>query len=193
MPLQIGGLGTKITVLYDHYTDRSRRNYRGFRLLDDVKMLVQPEKRSRRSGPRQFNYQPRTIYCLSSGMMTPKTVSNLFARQLIENERCGIFFVGYADPLSPAGQIIASQRGDTIQLDPDDRPRRIDCQVEKFDFSGHAPREAILAYLESLQPTNIVLVHGDDPAVAWFEAQLAVKLPRSRVIVPEPGTPYDLA
>jgi Cft2 family RNA processing exonuclease len=188
-PVHIGGLSTKMTRLYDMLGGRPRRLRPDMRILEEVEIVMSTSRK--RSG--QMEYHPRCIYALSSGMMTPKTVSNLFARQLIENERCGIFFVGYADPLSPAGQIISSQRGDMIQLDPDDRPRRIDCQVEKFDFSGHAPREAILAYLETLQPANIVLVHGDDPAVAWFEAQLAAKLPRSRVIVPEPGTPYDLA
>jgi Cft2 family RNA processing exonuclease len=126
-------------------------------------------------------------------MMTPKTVSNLFARQVMENPRCGIFFVGYADPESPAGLILRAQPGDEILLDPTDRPRRLECEVAKFDFSGHAPREAILNYLETLQPANVVLVHGDAPAIAWFQQAVAAKLPRSRVIIPDPGVPYDLA
>ena len=36
MPLYIGGLSTKVTVLYDHYASRSRRSYPGFRLLEDM-------------------------------------------------------------------------------------------------------------------------------------------------------------
>jgi hypothetical protein len=43
------------------------------------------------------------VYALSSGMMTPKTLSNIFARRVIEDPRHSIFFVGYADPVSPAG------------------------------------------------------------------------------------------
>jgi hypothetical protein len=35
-------------------------------------------------------------------MMTPKTLSNTFARRVISDPKHSIFFVGYADPRSPA-------------------------------------------------------------------------------------------
>ena len=34
-------------------------------------------------------------------MMIPKTLSNIFARRIIENPQHSIFFVGYASPESP--------------------------------------------------------------------------------------------
>jgi len=187
-PVHIGGLGTKMTRLYDMLGGGG----------DSVRTCGS-SKRSRSSCPRPRNDRaksrcnPRCIYALSSGMMSPKTVSNTFARQVLENPKCGIFFVGYADPQSPAGTILAARPGDSIQLDSEDRARSLDCAVHKFDFSGHATREAILGYLETLQPATVVLVHGDQAALAWFEANLPAKLPQSRIVYPEPGTPYDLA
>ena len=39
-PVVIGGLSTKMTVLYDHYSSRTRRSYEGFRILEDMRTLV---------------------------------------------------------------------------------------------------------------------------------------------------------
>jgi len=188
-PVHIGGLSTKMTRLFDMLGGRPRRLRPDMRILEEVEIVMSTSKK--RSG--QVEYHPRCIYALSSGMMSPKTVSNTFARQLIENPKCGIFFVGYADPQSPAGTILTSRPGDSIQLDPEDRPRELNCAVERFDFSGHSTREAILGYLEALKPATVILVHGDDAALAWFETHLPGKLPQARIIIPEPGTPYDLA
>ena len=44
----------------------------------------------------------------------------------------------------------------------------------------------------ALRDRAIVLVHGDLPAVEWFEATLAADLPGSRIIRPQPGATIDL-
>ncbi|MBU6300995.1 MAG: MBL fold metallo-hydrolase [Verrucomicrobia bacterium] len=187
-PIHIGGLGTKMTRLYDMLGGRPSRLRPNMRILEEVRIVISSSKK--RAG--QMEYHPRCIYALSSGMMSPKTVSNIFARQILENERCGLFFVGYADPESPAGRILATDPGQPVQLDPEDRPRALRCEVQKFDFSGHATRESILSYLETLQPSTVILVHGDEAALAWFGQNLPAKLPKARIVVPEPGTAYDL-
>ena len=61
---------------------------------------------------------PGRIYALSSGMMTPKTLSNIFARRVIDDPQHSIFFVGYADPESPAGILTSAKPGDLVSLDP---------------------------------------------------------------------------
>jgi predicted metal-dependent RNase len=192
MPLQIGGLGTKVTVLYDHYADRSRRNYRGFRLLEDVKMLVQPEKRGRRSGPRQFNYQPRTIYCLSSGMMTEGTTSNQFAWRFLDNPRNAIAFVGYTDPDSPGYKVRHAKSGEKIKLAENLPPVETHARIESFDLSAHATREQIAEYVEKVKPKKLLLVHGEVESQAWFTARFAETLNGTEVILPNTHQPIDL-
>ena len=91
-------------------------------------------------------------------MMTPKTLSNIFARRVLEDPKHSIFFVGYADPLSPAGILRAAQPGELVSLDPDEPPRELRCQIESFQFSAHASRESILAYIKKLAPKKVVLV-----------------------------------
>jgi Cft2 family RNA processing exonuclease len=192
MPLQIGGLGTKVTVLYDHYTDRARRNYPGFRLLEDVKMLVQPEKRGRRSGPRQFNYQPRTIYCLSSGMMTEGTTSNQFAWRFLDNPRNAIAFVGYTDPESPGYKVRNAKPGEKIKLSADLPPVEAHARIESFDLSAHATREQIAEYVEKVKPKKLLLVHGEVESQAWFTTRFAETISSTEIILPDTHQPIDL-
>jgi Cft2 family RNA processing exonuclease len=136
--------------------------------------------------------RPGRMYALSSGMMTPKTLSNTFARRVLENPEHSIFFVGFADPKSPAGILKAAKPGDLVSLDPDESPLRLRCQIEQFQFSAHASRESIVRYVKQLAPKKIVLVHGDMPAVAWTHAQLVAALPGSEVIVPKPGVELEI-
>jgi len=132
------------------------------------------------------------VYVLSSGMMTPKTLSNIFARRLIEDPKHSIFFVGYADPESPAGILKKAQPGDMVSLDLDEPAQPLRCNLEQFQFSAHASRESIVRYVKQLAPKKFVLVHGDIPAVEWTHSTLTSELPESEVIVPKPGVELEL-
>jgi Cft2 family RNA processing exonuclease len=125
-------------------------------------------------------------------MMTPKTLSNVFARRVVENPRHSIFFVGYADPASPAGILQEAQAGDEVILDPEQPPQRIACKLERFQFSAHASRESLIDYAMKLSPKKVVLVHGDPPAVEWMRSSLAAALPKTEMIVPMPGKEIEL-
>jgi len=125
-------------------------------------------------------------------MMIPKTLSNVFARRLIENPEHAIFFVGYANPESPGGLLRDAGTGGKVALDPDRAPQRIRCNIEQFQFSAHATREGLIDYAKKLSPGKIVLVHGDPTAVEWMRATLSAELPSSDVIVPTPGLELDL-
>jgi Cft2 family RNA processing exonuclease len=126
-------------------------------------------------------------------MMTEKTLSNGFARKIVEHPEHTLIFVGYADPDSPAGHIKAAQPGDDIVLDPTHGPQKLRCHVEQFTFSGHSTRESICAYLKKNGPEKIILVHGDQPAVDWFDAELKTTLGgRCEVIKPQPGVRLEI-
>jgi len=132
------------------------------------------------------------VYALSSGMMIPKTLSNILAQRLIENPQHSIFFVGYASPESPAGVLRDAGTSGEVVLDPEKAPQRVRCNVEQFQFSAHATREALIDYAKRLSPSKIVLVHGDPPAVEWMRATLSNELPNTEVFVPIPGIELEL-
>ena len=188
VPVYIGGLSTKMTTIYDKFSDVSRRNRRGFKFLTDMDLAG---GNKRRVGPIPFNNG--CIYALSSGMMSEKTVSNNFARQgLLENAKHGLFFVGYADSETPGGKIRAAKQGDMVTLDSAYPPVKLNCEVRAFDFSGHSTRDAIADFAVSVKPKKVFLVHGDDGAMAWFKGELENRLPGVEVIIPEPGVEFEI-
>src|SRR6185295_6600578 len=113
-PVYIGGLSTKMTEIYDRRALTTRRLLPRLQLLDEVAPFVLNGKTIQESPAKGGR-----VYALSSGMMTPKTLSNIFARRVIENPRHSVFFVGYADPLSPAGILREAKPEQEIALDSD--------------------------------------------------------------------------
>jgi mRNA degradation ribonuclease J1/J2 len=47
-------------------------------------------------------------------------------------------------------------------------------------------------YATLLRPSKIILVHGDRPALDWFQLAIFRELGGTEVIVPEPGRTYQL-
>ncbi len=186
-PVYIGGLSVKMTEIYDRRALTTRRVLPRLQLLEEVAPFVLNGQSIHEAPPRAGR-----IYALSSGMMTPKTLSNTFARRIVENPQHYIFFVGYADPESPAGLLRSAKPGDLVALDPDEPPLRLGCHIEQFQFSAHASRESIVTYVKKLAPKKIVLVHGDIPAVEWVRTQLKAELPESEVIAPTPGVEMEI-
>ena len=179
-PVFIGGLSTKMTVIYDSFSDSTRRHRPNFEILRDMK--VQTGNKRRRT---PIEYKPGAIYCLSSGMMSEKTTSNIFARSFLQNPANSLLFVGYAEPTTPAGAIKKASSGDVIRLDGAHKVQ-LNCSVEEFDFSGHARREELLEFAVKARPKKLLLVHGDPNAVDWFETKLVEALPETEVIIPQP-------
>jgi Cft2 family RNA processing exonuclease len=186
-PIYIGGLSSKITDIYDRRAQMGRRQLPRLQLLDDLRPFVLNAETIHDARTRAGR-----VYALSSGMMTPKTLSNIFAQRIVDQPRHSIFFVGYADPESPAGILRNARPNDQVKIDPDQPPQRVQCHIEQFQFSAHASRESLVAYAERLAPKKVLLVHGDPPAVEWMRARLASDLPRSEIIVPSPGVELEL-
>jgi Cft2 family RNA processing exonuclease len=186
-PIYIGGLSTKVTIVHDQLVANTPRLHPGLQLLP----TMAPQVLNGREGPAT-KIQTNALYVLSSGMMTEKTLSNRLAARFIGDRKQSIFFVGYADPDSPAGRLKAARRGEAIQLDNDLPKQSIDCSIDEFNFSGHADRESLLRYIQKTKPKVLVLIHGDPLSLQWFAGEVKASLPETRVIVPEPGHSYDI-
>jgi Cft2 family RNA processing exonuclease len=186
-PIYIGGLSSKFTDIYDRRAHTTRRQLPRLKLMRDVAPFILNDETVRDTPIRGGR-----VYVLSSGMMIPKTLSNVFARRIIENPQHSIFFVGYANPESPAGLLRDAGRGGELALDPDKPQQPIRCEIEQFQFSAHATRESLINYAKRISPKKILLVHGDPPAVEWMRSTLSNELPDSEVIVPTPGMELEL-
>lgn len=181
-PIYIGGLSRTFSQVYDRLAGRSVRSHSNLQLLDDIAPQVIDGRTVRDLKPKRGQ-----IYLISSGMMTEKTLSNVLAQQFLAQERHSIFFVGYCDPESPAGRLRATPRGESVVLSKEYGSQPVLCEVDHFDFTAHAQREDILDYILKVNPRVCVLVHGDAPALAWFQEQLTLLRPAMKVVIPEPG------
>jgi len=186
-PIYIGGLSAKISDIYDRRAQMGRRQLPRLQLLDELRPFVLNAETIHDARTRAGR-----VYALSSGMMTPKTLSNIFAQRVVDQPRHSVFFVGYADPESPAGILRNALPNEQVTLDPSEAPQRVRCHIEQFQFSAHASRESLIGFAERLAPKKIVLVHGDPLAVEWMRARLALDLPNSEIIVPAPGVELEL-
>ncbi|MFV0337330.1 MAG: MBL fold metallo-hydrolase [Chthoniobacterales bacterium] len=186
-PIYVGGLSTKITQVYDATAETAPRNLPGISLLENLVPSVA-------SGRDIDHLKPKagTLYALSSGMLTENTLSNIFVQHILEDENQALFFVGYSDPDSPAGRLRATPKGGKVRLSEHSDELALRCDVQEFTFSAHARRERLLEYAVRLRPKTILLVHGDPPAIKWFQRELNQKLPDTQVVIPEPGKSVTL-
>jgi Cft2 family RNA processing exonuclease len=185
-PIRIGGLSTKMTKLIDKFAGTTRRHFPNFKIIREMDLEDNGGRRRKGHTRGDIRYRPGCIYALSSGMMTEKTVSNLFARSFIHNPKNALLFVGYAAEDTPARRILESATGDLVSLDDEACHVELNCDVAKFDFSGHSTREDLLKYVGDLRPKRVLLVHGDDEAMAWMEAKIRENYPEIDVSIPEP-------
>ena len=183
----IGGLSIKMTKIYDRFSSSVRRNHLGMKLMREKGLLSTPNARGEIP-----NIEKGNVYTLSSGMMTEKTLSNRLARHFITNPRNLIASVGYADPESPLAKVLNSEIGQSIELDSNYDSVKRECSVASFDFSGHAPREALLDYAERTNPSKIILVHGDKSSIEWMKNNIEQRLPDAEIHVPQPQDEIEL-
>ena len=114
------------------------------------------------------------------------------AGRSIDRREHSIFCGGYADPASPAGVRRKTEPDGLVSLDEEEPALPLRCQLEQFQFSAHASRESILAYIKKVAPKKLLLVHGDVRAVEWMRASAAAALPGCEIIVPPPGIEIEL-
>jgi Cft2 family RNA processing exonuclease len=111
---------------------------------------------------------------------------------MIGDEQQSIFFVGYADPDSPAGHLKAAKPGETFVFSPSAGQVTKRCDVQDFDLTAHANREDLLEFVGRVSPRAILLGHGDDAARQWFETQIRQRWPKIQVFQPQPAKPVTV-
>jgi Cft2 family RNA processing exonuclease len=123
-------------------------------------------------------------------MLVEKTPSYVLASGLLGHARNTVGFVGYCDPETPGGALLAAKHGSTFSFDAVHVRTKVKARVDRFELSGHANREELLEFALQTGARSIVLTHGDPPARGWFTAQLAANMPAAKVLDPVPLKAY---
>jgi Cft2 family RNA processing exonuclease len=132
------------------------------------------------------------IFVITAGMMSENTAAHDLAKRMIGDDKQSIFFVGYADPDSPAGHLKAAKKGETFVFSPSAGRVTKDCDVQDFDLTAHANREDLLEFVGQVSPRAVLLGHGDGPARAWFEEKIRERWPKMKIIQPQPMKPVTV-
>ncbi|MFP4542066.1 MAG: MBL fold metallo-hydrolase [Opitutales bacterium] len=181
VPIFASGLGLDLCNYFDEISRQSKEVRFSRRILDALPVLKVPDNLKPGRAPKK-----PAIYVLSSGMIVPNTASYIAAAALLDDPRSTLCFVGYCDPASPGGEIIAAEEDGELVFDALDFKAWAKARIEQFDLSSHADREELLEFALSLRPRRVVLTHGDPPARAWFQTQLKAADPKIDVIDPAP-------
>jgi Cft2 family RNA processing exonuclease len=186
-PVFASGLGLDICDYFDDITKKTGLVHFTRTILKELKVKKAPRELVAGKPPGVPG-----IYVVSSGMVVEKTPSYALAASLIGQAKNSLCFVGYCDPDTPGGGLLAARHGDDFLFEAANFKTKFRANVERFDLSGHASREELVAFATACQPRSVVLTHGDPPARAWFAEQLAARLPQARILDPLPLQSYQV-
>ncbi len=181
-PVYIGGLGRVFTEIYDLQAHRTHRLHSSLQLHEALNLVVLDAKQM-----QQMKAGGGRIFVVTSGMMNENTAAHDLALRMMGDERQAIFFVGYADPSTPAGRLRSAGPGNPFIFSPSGGEVTVECEVDAFDLTAHAQREDLLDFLGQVEPRIVFLGHGDEAARQWFAGQIHERHPRIKIIQPQPG------
>ena len=184
-PIYASGLGMDLVDYFDEITRKYKHSNFTRSVVKELKLKPTPKKLNPGEDPKQ-----NALYIISSGMVVERTPSYVLASGLAGSALNTIGFVGYCDPDTPGGHLLASKPGDSFLFAAANVKTKLKAHIEKFELSGHADREQLLEFSVQATPRSIVLSHGDPAARAWFAGELAKQSPKTKLFNPEPLKPY---
>ena len=186
-PIYASGLGVDLADYFDDISRKTKHVQFSRNILKELQVKPTPRKLAPGEDPQQ-----NALYIVSSGMMVENTPSYVLASGLVKNARNTIGFVGYCDPDTPGGQLLAAKPGDDFVFEAAHVKAKVKARIERFELSGHADREELVEFAVQTGARSIVLTHGDPPARAWFVEQLKQQMPQARVLDPVPLQTYQV-
>ncbi len=172
VPIYFEGMCKKITVEYLNHID----NVKLARAYNRAIMVESKEA-------REQVLKKQSIIVTTSGMLDGGPVVEYLKKINIKD---GILLTGYQAE-DTNGRLLL-ERG---MVEVDDVMIKINCTVDKFDFSSHAGAEDLKKIIRKVNPKHVVLVHGDDKAL--FELAKYVRSTGAIAHVPKVGEKIHIA
>lgn len=186
-PIFAAGLGMDLCNHFDKIRRRTRLIDFDISMLE--KMRVKPPEPKMRPGR---DLHKKGIYLVSSGMMVEHTPSYNVAASLLPHPANGLCFVGYCDPDTPGGQLLASRNEESFFFNTLDFNAPLRASIDQFDLSGHADRGELVEYAVESEARSIVLTHGEEDARDWFRETLARQMVGTEILDPTPLVSYEV-
>lgn len=186
-PIFASGLGMDLADYLDEISRKTKHVQFNRGIIKELKIRPTPRKLNPGEDPQQ-----NALYIISSGMLVERTPSYTLASGLLGHARNSIGFVGYCDPETPGGELLASAPGDTFLFKTANVKVKIKARVERFELSGHADRDELVQFAVQTEARSVILTHGDPAARAWFMEQLTAQMPNAKILDPVPLQTYQV-
>ncbi len=186
-PIYAAGMGMALADYFDEISRKYQHVQFSRSVIKDLK--IQPTPRKLNPGE---DLKQNAIYIISSGMLVERTPSYTLASGLVGHARNTVGFVGYCDPDTPGGKLLAAKHGEEFLFASANVSTKINARVERFELSGHADREELAEFAIQTQARTVILTHGDPDARAWFMKELEAKMPGTKVLDPVPLQTYEV-
>jgi hypothetical protein len=149
---------------------------------------IRPIERSAQRN--ELLWQPEPLVIVASSGMLAGGPSLHYARGLARQPQHAILFTGYQDEESPGRRMqeIAARGHGALQLRQDRLEVR--CRLATYSLSAHADEAQLVSLVETLDPAQVFLVHGDEAARRSLANALQS---RGRLVhLPRAGQTFDL-
>lgn len=186
-PIIGSGLGLDLCNYFDEIRRKTQHVRFNRSILKELGLKSLPRKVAPGKDP-----QRNGLFVVSSGMLAENTPSYTLASGLLGGHKNTIGFVGYCDPDTPGGKLMATKPGDDFLFEAANVRARVQARIEKFELSGHAEREELLEFALQADPRAIVLTHGDPESRDWFAAEIKSRASAVKVLDPTPGEYYQV-
>ncbi|APE96158.1 MBL fold metallo-hydrolase [Halodesulfurarchaeum formicicum] len=149
IPCYVDGMGKAVTDMLLQYPEFVR----------DPEALRRARSHARfvtgRDGQRRRIAEKSTAIVTTSGMLTGGPAMT-YIPAIKGDPTNKIALTGYQVADTPGRDLL-----ETGSAEIDNRRMRVSAQVEQYDFSAHADRDGLLAFLDSYRDTPVLVNHGD--------------------------------
>jgi len=149
IPCYVDGMGTDVTRMLQGHPEFVR----------DADALSRATSHARfvtgRDGQRRRIAEQNAAIVTTSGMLSGGPAMT-YIPEIRANPTNKIAMTGYQVEGTPGRDLL-----ETGSAEIDGRVMPVSAQVEQYDFSAHADREGLLAFLDSYADTDMLINHGD--------------------------------
>jgi putative mRNA 3-end processing factor len=151
LPCYVDGMGVAVTERFKQ-TPGFLRDPDAFRQACGHARFLDA---STRNGQRRRIAGKQTAIVTTAGMLAGGPAMT-YVPAIAGNPQHKVAFTGYQVEGTPGRELL-----DTGSAELDGRHRRVAAQVESHDFSAHADRDGLLAFLEDYRGSRVLVNHGD--------------------------------
>ncbi|MBI3947132.1 MAG: MBL fold metallo-hydrolase [Armatimonadetes bacterium] len=158
---------------------------RGARFFDEhTRAVTRPDQRN------ALAWQPEPAIIIASSGMLAGGASVAYARALAGGPQNAILLTGYQDEESPGRRLQEMARAGTGRLRLGRDMVDVRCRLGTYSLSAHADEGQLLSLVETLDPAEVILAHGDEGARESLARRLAER--GRRVRLPVIGQSLDI-